>query len=234
MVRRCFLDIETIPPAEESRSLIKPDLIKNLCRKGDQQKNSHEQADVSECTDEQFRSLALHAEYGRVLAIGIIMEQDGKVIHSGLLGRERSSGLFHLDEERTLRAFWRLLRDFNTGCDLIIGHNIMDFDLPFIYKRSRINQVRPSILFSFARYKSAPIFDTMREWMHWNPYAAQISLGHLADILKVGITKMDGMDGSRVYDEFLADNHKLIAQYCLQDVKVVQAIYYRMVFTECP
>lgn len=186
------------------------------------------------CTDEQFRLLALHAEYGRVLAIGVIAEDDWQVVHYGLLGRERSTGRFHLDERRTLRAFWKLFQGFSAGRDLVVGHNVLDFDLPFLYKRSRINRIHPGILFSFARYRSAPVYDTMREWAHWNPHAPLMSLEQLAEVLGVGLAKTEGMDGGRVYDEFLAGNHDRVAAYCLRDVEIARAIYYRMVFPEGP
>jgi hypothetical protein len=236
MVRRFFLDVESVPPAEESRFAIKPEVIRKLCKKysPSQTDTQPQEKDEASFTEEQFRLLALHAEYGRVLTIGVIVEHDWHVVQCGLLGRERPSGRFHLNEARTLRSFWKMLNDFNVARDLIIGHNVMDFDLPFLYKRSRINRVHPSIHFSFARYKSAPIYDTMREWAHWNPHAPHISLAELAEILKVGLTKTDGMDGSRVYDEFLAGHHDLIARYCLQDVQIARAIYYRMVFPEGP
>jgi hypothetical protein len=223
MGRRFFIDVETVPPAEEYRSLIKPALIRQLCPRV-----------VNLCADEQFRLLSLHAEYGRVLAIGVLIEQDHRVIRCGVLGRDRGESHFHLDEVRTLRGFWKLLADFDASRDLIIGHNVMDFDLPFLYKRSRINRVSPGIHLNFARYRHAPIYDTMREWSHWNPHAGLISLAHLAAVLGVDMTKTEGMDGSRVYDEFLAGNHELIADYCIQDVKLVRAIYYRMVFPEGP
>lgn len=223
MGRRYFIDVETLPPEEQCRSLIKPELLRQLCPRA-----------TALCADEQFRLLALHAEYGRVLAIGIIVEQDNQVIRCGVLGRDRGARRFHLDEARTLRGFWKLLADFDTRRDLIIGHNVLDFDLPFLYKRSRISRVQPSILLNFARYRHAPIYDTMREWAHWDLRAGMLSLTHLAEILKVGIAKTYGIDGSRVYDEFLAGNHELIAEYCLQDVRLVRAVYYRMVFPEGP
>ncbi|MGB9180658.1 MAG: ribonuclease H-like domain-containing protein [Pyrinomonadaceae bacterium] len=233
MVKRIFIDIESVPPPEEWRSLIKSETVRKLCRKSSfalavEQTKEEQQG----CTEEQFRQLALHAEYGRVLAIGMIVEYDWHVTHCGLLGRERSSGRFHLDEARTLRSFWKMLSDFDSGRDLIIGHNIMDFDLPFLYKRSRINRIHPSVILSFARYRSAPIYDTMREWAQWNPYAAYNSLAELAEILKVGITKTEGMEGDRIYDQFLANNHDLIAEYCMRDVQMARAVFYRMVFPE--
>ncbi|HEX8495337.1 MAG TPA: 3'-5' exonuclease [Pyrinomonadaceae bacterium] len=240
MIRRIyFFDLETIPPPEELRSSLKPELIRKLQARPFQRwsvprsDESSGQSDSTEghcsgCTEEQFRLLSLHAEYGRVLTIGIIVEEGDRILHRGVLGRDRSSGRFHLDEARILRGFWNLLKDFNTGRDLIIGHNVMDFDLPFLYKRSRINSVRPTVFFNFARYRSAPIYDTMREWALWNLQATPISLSHLAEILQVGLSKTDNMDGGRVYDEFLAGHHDLIAEYCLRDVELTRAIYYRM------
>jgi hypothetical protein len=159
MLRRIFLDLESVPPPEELRTLIKPEVIRKLCRRRGVFPSWAGEAEVAEggvCTDEQFRLLALHAEYGRVLAIGVIVEDDWQIVHQGLLGRERPTGHFHLDECRTLRAFWKLFQGFNAGHDLVVGHNVLDFDLPFLYKRSRINRIHPSILFSFARYRSAP------------------------------------------------------------------------------
>jgi hypothetical protein len=238
-----FFDIESIPPPEELRPLLKPELIRKLqaisfprraglLPNGDSDDERKPEAACKECTDEQFRRLALYAEYGRVLTIGVIVEQGSQILHQGVLGRDRSTGKFHLNETRTLRGFWNLLKNFNTGCDLIVGHNIMDFDLPFVYNRSRIIGVRPTIQFNFARYRSAPIYDTMREWAHWNPHAVCISLAHLAEVLKVGISKTEGMDGSHVYDEFMAGHDDLIAEYCMRDVEVTRAIYYRMNFLD--
>jgi 3'-5' exonuclease len=237
MLRRIFMDVESVPPPEERRPLIRPDIVRKFCRRSGlpfSREDEVMEAGAGLCTDEQFRRLALHAEYGRVLAIGLVVEHDRQVEHYGLLGRERPTGKFHLDERRTLRAFWKLLQDFNVGRDLIVGHNILDFDLPFLYKRSRINRIHPSILFSFARYRSAPVYDTMREWAHWNPHAPLVTLDQLADILGVGLSKTEGMDGSRVYDEYLAGHHDRVAAYCLRDVEIARAIYYRMVFPEGP
>jgi hypothetical protein len=64
------------------------------------------------CSDEEFRRLALDGDFGCVLTIGLLIEHDEQVIHRGLLGRERQTMMFHLDEARTLRAFWKLLKGF--------------------------------------------------------------------------------------------------------------------------
>ena len=100
--------------------------------------------------------------------------------------------MFHLDEARTLRAFWKLLKSFNKKRDLIIGHNIFDFDLLSLYKRSIIQRGRPSAELSFARYCSQPIFDTMHEWEKWRWQRRHISLDKSARILGLETSKQRG------------------------------------------
>ena len=226
---RVFVDIETLPPEEDMRRRLSPSVIRKLIRR----RGEGDARDDSECTEEEFRSLALHGEYGRVLTIGVVVESDGEVISRGVLGRERRTLTFHLDEARTLRGFWRLLKDFSVNRDLIIGHNIHAFDLPFLEKRSRIHRIRPSVKFSYAKFRSRPIYDTMQEWCHWN-FGQYVSLDLLAEVLKLGIGKTEGIDGGRVYDCFYEGRHEDIASYCLRDVEVVRAVYYAMEYPEGP
>jgi hypothetical protein len=208
MVLKVFLDIETLPPERDpSRETPAP------------------------ADEREYRNLALSGDWGRVLTIGLIVERDGREIHRGLLGRERQTMMFHLDEARTLRAFWKLLRNFNPRRDLVVGHNIFDFDLLFLYKRSVVHRVRPTIDLSFARYRSQPIFDTMYEWDRWRWGRGRASLDALARVLGLESSKRE-MDGSRVYDEFCAGRHNEIACYCMRDVELVRQIYYRLTFAE--
>jgi 3'-5' exonuclease len=178
MTKRIFVDIETLPP-DKSNSW------------------GRIREEIALCSDEEFRRLALDGDFGRVLTIGLIMEHDDQEIHRGLLGRERQTMMFHLDEARTLRAFWKLLKCFNPRRDLIVGHNLFDFDLPFLYKRSVIQRVRPSVELSFARYRSQPIFDTMHQWNKWSP-RKYVSLDRLAKVLGLESSKGQGIDGGRV------------------------------------
>ena len=206
---RVFLDIETLPPDQNATAAI---------------------SSLESRSDEEFRDLALSGDWGRVLTIGVVVEKDGVELHRGLLGRERQTMMFHLDEARTLRAFWKLLKGFNTKRDLVVGHNIFDFDLLFLYKRSIIQRVRPSVSLSFTRYRSQPIFDTMHEWEKWRWSRKHISLDELAGILGLESSKQDGMDGSKVYDKFCAGCHGEIAEYCMRDVELTRQVYYRMIF----
>jgi 3'-5' exonuclease len=203
---RIYLDLETIPPDRDEPSV---------------------GGKLANCSEDEYRHLALNGDYGRILCIGLIVERDDLVIHHGVLGRERSSGRFHLDESRTLRAFWRLLQDFNPRRDLLIGFNILDFDLHFVCTRSVIRQVKPSYNICFARFRSSPVYDVMWEFTHWRH---RLKLDELAKILGLESSKQNGIDGSTVYDLFLAGRHQEIADYCIRDVELVRKIYRRLNF----
>jgi DNA polymerase elongation subunit (family B) len=208
-MKRIFLDIETLPP--------------ETC--------PHEECPSgTACKDEEFRRLALRAEFGRILCVGVIVEKEGVVQQQGVLGRDRSTFQFHLDEARTLRGLWKQFEGFDIKRDLVIGHNVYEFDLLFLYKRSIIHQVKPTVQLSFARYRSQPIFDTMKEWEKWA--FNRISLNDLARALNLPSSKANGIDGSKVYDFYVKNRHVEIADYCLQDVLLTREIYYRMQFQE--
>jgi hypothetical protein len=225
MAKRVFLDIETLPPGEEYREQV----AAAIARDAGAQEDSLEDYEIARLIDERFRGLALQGEYGRLLAIGIILEDDSTVMYRGLLGRDRETGSFHLDEARTLKAFWRLLRDFDDRHDMLIGHNLLDFDLQFLCKRSVIHSIRPSFDVCFARFKRRPVFDTMWEWTHWRKC---IGLSELANILGLSDPKSQGVDGGKVYDLYQAGNHGDIALYCMRDVECVREIYYRLNYTQ--
>lgn len=208
MAKRIFLDCETLPP-DRSDPLLR---------------------DKTESfSEEEYRKLALAPEYGRLLCVGIIIEQDGQIIHRGTLGRDRSSMLFHLDEARTLRAFWKLLQGFDPYRDLLIGWNILDFDLHFLCMRSVIQKVKPSIDICFARFRDKPVHDLMWSFEHWR---RKISLDEVAKILGFESSKKEDVNGSKVYDLFVDGRHQEICDYCLADCELARLLYYRINFLE--
>lgn len=208
-MRKIFLDIETLPPDRETLEAT---------------------LGLQECDDKDFRKMALKAEKGRVLCIGIIVEEDGAVKHQGLFGRDKATGMFHLDEAKTLQCFWNFIGEIREGRDLLIGHNLLDFDLPFLIKRSIINRVRPARI-SFRRFQSSPVYDTMWEWSLWRD---RISLKDVADAIGVCSSKEGGIEGSQVYDFFLAGKHEEIALYCMRDVECTREVYYCINFEKAP
>lgn len=208
-MRKIFLDIETLPPDRETMEAT---------------------TNLESCDDKDFRKLALKAEKGRILTIGVIIEENGKVTHQGLFGRDRATGKFHVDEARTLRCFWSLIGEIRAGKDLLIGHNILDFDLPFLYKRSIINRVKPPSI-SFRRYQKNPIYDTMWEWSLW---AHRISLNDVCEAIGVQSSKTGDIDGSQIYNYYSAGRHEEIGLYCMRDVECTREVYYCINFEKAP
>lgn len=221
MSRRIFLDIETLPPVESVREK----LARELFHKQELGEFAVNEAEAEGEAETRFRDLALRGEWGRLLCIGLLIEENGAIKHCGVLGRDRETRQFHLDEARTLRAFWKLVEGFREGRDLFIGHNLFDFDLLFLYKRSCIHQVKPSVNLSFRRYQPRPILDTMWEWTKWHH---RISLHDLAQALGIQSSKEFGVNGQSVYELYQQGQHEEIARYCLRDVKCTHEAFYRM------
>lgn len=204
---RLFFDIETLPCSEENKEKFLEVL---------RGKNGN-----SEKTDEElYSNMSFDGAFGRICCIGYIKENDTGIISQGVL-----SG----SEKEILEKFWELA----TGVSQFIGHNIYEFDLPFIYKRSLINSVRPRFDISFARYRNTPIYDTMREWDLWGDPRRSVSLDLLAKVFGLRTSK-DEMDGSMVWPYYQEGRLQEIYKYCMKDVVLSREVYYKMTCRDLP
>ena len=106
-----------------------------------------------------------------------------------------------------------------------IGHYITKFDLPFVWKRSVINNVKTcqGVKWVDARH-GVNCYDTMAAW---SGYGNSISADNLSKLLGIK-GKTEGMDGSLVYDTWQEDPKKVI-DYCHDDVAMVKAIHERLI-----
>jgi predicted PolB exonuclease-like 3'-5' exonuclease len=129
------------------------------------------------------------------------------------------------EETDIIKNFWKLVMD----CNLFVGHNILDFDLRFIYQRSVIHQIKPSRDLPFARFRNAPIFDTMHEWSKWG--REHVSLDSLSKALSIPSPK-ESLDGSKVYPYYRAGKLAEIIEYCKRDVDSTRQVYRRLTFSK--
>lgn len=203
---KLFLDIETLPAPGE-----KIDMIKALWEDARKKNGTKDQKGINDF-DTFFRNTSFQGEFGRIFCVGYAVDNAQAECLVG-------------DEKEILQKFWGLAKDAH----LFIGHNVMGFDLPFIYKRSIILGVRPSKELSFARYRNNPIYDTMCEWERWGMKSAT-SLHKLSLAMGLASPKEEGIDGSKVYDYFLAGKGEEIAKYCMRDVEATRRVYKRMTF----
>jgi len=178
---------------------------------------------------EAYTKTALSGDFGRILCIGYSEEHPGKPVSETLIGWDSNENRLHANERLILEEFWAKMTGFDPRRDIIVGHNILEFDLRFILKRSIINRVRPTVALSFAKYRSQPVFDTMCEWECWS-YGSRISLDRLAFVLSLPSSKSDNVNGSRIFDLYLTGRHEEIRDYCLRDVRLTREVYKRMTF----
>lgn len=180
--------------------------------------------------EEEYALTSLDGNFGRVLCIGFAREfDDSRPLEYGCFGWNEASQSFDA-EEKTLSDFWEWIKDFKTHRDTIIGHNILDFDLPFIRQRSVINGIMPTVNFNFARYRSQPIFDTMREWDCWS-FRKMTSLKKLAYVLGLPSPKEDFVNGGNLAQRFEEGHYREIYEYCMRDIKATRNVYRKMNFT---
>lgn len=208
---KLFFDIETIPADETLKDVAIEQAIQKEFKKNSKVKSSPKKR------ENLYRWTSISGDFGKIFCIGYAIDDQPVEIIKG-------------DETEILGKWWQIA----DKSDLFIGHNIMDFDLRFIFKRSIVNKIKPAarhLNLSFARYRNFPIYDTMREWEKWNTQSF-ISLDTLAKALTLESSKDGGIDGSKVYDYFLMGKYDEIYEYCKRDVTLTRQIYKRMVFED--
>lgn len=205
---KMVLDIETIPASGS-------DLVK-LKELYESKKKKYERNDKK--FSMKFKEFAevtnFSGSFGQILCIAYAINDNEVQILTG-------------KEEKILQDFWKIARDV----DLFIGHNVMDFDMRFIYQRSIVHKVKPTKQLSFARYRNYPMFDTLREWQNWGGNGGYDSLDALAKAFDYETSKK-GIDGSQVYSFYLNGKLEEIYKYCKADVTLNRKVYKRMTFSE--
>lgn len=212
-----FFDIETIPADESLRKVIIELEQKKQRRAQEAGEGNGARYPRRKSPEGIYRMTSLSGDFGRIFCIGYALGDDPVNVIAG-------------DEKEILKKWW----DVADQATRFVGHNIMEFDLPFIYKRSIVHKIKPAsrhLNLSFAKYRSDPIFDTMKEWDKW-ALRSSISLDKLAKVLGLPTSKDGGIDGSQVYDAYLKGRRKDICEYCKRDVELTRKVYRRMNFED--
>jgi hypothetical protein len=176
---------------------------------------------------------ALSAASGRVLCIavhvgpipglefeGVQLGESEHVFGIDQDGNER-------DEQQTLTAFLDFMKGFDPESDEIVGHNLIGFDLPFIFQRCLAHSLAAPPFVDLADYHVRGVFDTMHHW--WLGAKRNISLDDIAWALGLESSKTAEVEGSKVFDLYAAGRLAEIREYNLNDVRVTRKVYERMV-----
>ena len=134
------------------------------------------------------------------------------------------------DEATVLNRFIELVNKFSAHNRnfKFAGHNIREFDIPFLCRRMLINNIDlpPSFQLQGAKPWEINMVDTL-QWWKFGDYKNYISLHLLANVLGIPTSKSD-IDGSMVQDVYYVEkNIDRIVAYCQRDVVVVAQVLQR-------
>jgi predicted PolB exonuclease-like 3'-5' exonuclease len=212
-----FLDLETIPTQrpgaiEEFRANVKPP--GNMSKPETIAAWMQNNADAA--AEDAFRKTSFDGAQGEILCIGFAVNDDTPC-HIGRAITGCESTLLH--------DFYSAMSGYRV--DRIVGHNVKDFDLRFLFQRSVINGAKPSFpLRTESRYCGDYVFDTMLSWAGWGN---RISLKNLCAALGISVKGGD-IDGSKVWDAAQDGRYEEIFSYCESDVTATREVYNRMTF----
>ena len=231
--RAFTLDIETLA-LPGFRDRVGPKLEKDL-RLGymrlEQQQRYLE--DIAAEEERVYQLGSLNSTSGRVLSIAVHVGQIPGCEIEGLT-QAQSEYVFGIDrsgneqeEAQALRDFLNLMADFDVECDEIVGHNILGFDLPFIFQRCLANNIAARPFVNLGEYNVRGVFDTMRGW--WLGGRQRVGLDDVAWALGFESSKTSEVEGSKVFDLYQAGKLAEIREYNLNDVRVTRKVYERMI-----
>ncbi len=208
-----FLDIETVPEVHKFNELDETTQSLFADKTAYQRKD-----DVS--PEEFYQRAGIWAEFGKIVCISV-----GYFVIKNDIRQFRTTSFFG-DEIKILQDFTNLLQNhFNSPQVVLCGHNIKEFDLPFIGRRMIIHGLEiPNKLNSIGKKPwEIPHLDTMELWK-FGDYKHFTSLKLLTHILGIPSPK-DDIDGSQVAEIYYVENDiDRIIIYCEKDVLAVAQV----------
>ena len=231
--RAFTIDIETIPvPAFKERAAYRLERAMQRGKMSEEQQGRYFEDQAAE-EERAYRSGSLVATSGRVLSIAVHIGSVAGVEIEGVEQGE-SERVFGIDsdgqlqsEQQALTDFLELMRSFDPEVDEIVGHNIIGFDLPFIFQRCLVRGIAVRPFVNLGEFNVRGVYDTMHRW--WFGARNRVALDDIAWALEIESSKTDEIDGSRVFELYQAGKLAEIREYNLNDVRVTRKVYERMV-----
>ena len=221
-----FLDIETVPQTADFSEL-NPELAHLWEEKFAMihKRMPEKYADETTAAEAFNSSAGIYSEFGKIVCISVgYLHFLEKEMHF------RTKSFFGDDEVQILSAFSDLITKFCTTDEhTICGHNIKEFDIPYICRRMLINGLKLPAILNISGKKSWEIkfIDTLELWK-FGDYKNYTSLKLLTAVFGIPTPK-DDIDGSQVASVYYQEkNIERIALYCQKDVVATAQVYLRM------
>ena len=216
-----FLDIETVPKTANFNQL---DAYEQEL--WEEKKGKHK-TEVDNTSDYYFNNAGIFAEFGKIICISV-----GRLNQTGKFQEFELKSFYGDDEVKLLTDFCVYLQqELKKKRNLTLsGHNIREFDVPYICRRLLINNLRLPDYFESLQSKKpweAGLLDSMDFWK-FGDYKNYISLKLLAFCLGIPSPKDDisGKDVGNVY--WNEQGLERIKIYCQKDVITVAQIVLKL------
>ncbi|GAB3339639.1 3'-5' exonuclease [Marivirga atlantica] len=174
--------------------------------------------------EEIYQRAGIYAEFGKVIVISL-----GWLSGEGEEAELRVKTLANDDEKELLSELINILVKIDNTNTLLCGHNIKEFDVPFLCRRILINQLKLPDLLDVSSKKpwQTPYLDTLELWK-FGDRKHYTKLDLLAHVFEIPSSK-DDIDGSEVYKTYYEENDlNRIAIYCEKDVILTCQLYLRL------
>ena len=205
-----LIDIETVPQHPSF------DLLSDEWKQLWEEKTVRSLPDFTSAAEFYPQRAGVMAEFAKIVCISI-----GYFTKQGNALQLRLKSFFGDDEKKLLQDFITTVNQMETKNNKwsFAGHNIKEFDIPFICRRLLINSLRIPAYLDFQNMKpwDTNTVDTFQFW-RFGDYKNYTSLKLLAAAMGVPSPK-DDIDGSMVADVYWNEkNLQRIAIYCQKDV----------------
>ena len=199
-----FFDIETKAKADTLRFMDEPNAPSNY------KDPIKIQQYIENKKQEQIEKAALDADFGTIVAIGMKIN-DEKVF--SIIIEENDVDA----EVDMIHAFWRLLAIERGRC---CGYNILNFDLPYLMRRSFDLGIKLPIVPNLSKYNNPDTLDLMAILYNWTSFK---SLKWVAEryALDNPLPELSGEDVKNM-------DNDILRKYVENDVYLVYQLYQRM------
>lgn len=213
-----FLDIETVPGVYKFSDL--NDNFKELWTS----KTRFLQQRDEQTPEEVYEKAGIYAEFGKIVCIST-----GFVYKSKNINKLRIKSFYGDDEKKLLEEFGNMLtQHFNSDDKFLCGHNVKEFDAPYMARRMVLHGVELPRMLNTPGKKPWEVnhLDTMELWK-FGDYKHFSSLNLLAAIFGIPTPKDDisGADVARVYWE--EKDLERIKIYCEKDTITVAHLMHK-------
>jgi len=208
-----FIDIETVSQFRSYTDA--PAIVQSIWAKK-YEKNDYLKTLSIEASYES--KAAIYSEYGKIICISIGYYHSAKEEY-------RIKSFSGHDEKKLLEEFKNFCLELKKPF-VFCGHNIKEFDIPYICRRLLIHRISipPQLDFQNKKPWEIEILDTMQLW-RFGDHKNYTSLETLTTIFDIPTSKMD-IDGSQVGQVYWTENDlPRIVDYCQNDVIAIIQLY---------